>query len=78
MVKGGGSSTVLAVIARHQAQIGNVTDALRTIKKIPAPEVRCDALRGVAEQQASKGYYAGMRETLDLASVVCPDKDPHP
>ena len=43
-LKGGGSSTVLAFLARRQAEKGNLNEALRTAKQISAPEVRSDAL----------------------------------
>lgn len=42
--------------------------------QIPAPEVRSDALRWIAQQQAANGDYAGMGETLALARAAYPAK----
>jgi hypothetical protein len=69
-----GFSTVLAVIARRQAETGNANNALRTANQITAPEVRSDALEWIAEQQGANGDYAGMRKTLALASAAYPSR----
>ncbi len=71
-LKGGGSSTVFAFIARRQAEKGNIDEALRTTEQIQAPGVRSDALKWIAQQQAANGDYSRARKTLALARAAYP------
>jgi tetratricopeptide (TPR) repeat protein len=71
-LNGSQSSTVFAFMAKRQTEKGNIDEALRTTKQIEAPEVRSDALKGIAEQQAAKGDYSTARKTLALATAANP------
>jgi len=71
-LEGGGSSTVFAFIAQRQAEKANIEEAVHTTKQIEAPEVRSDALKWIAQRQASKGDYSGARKTFALARVAYP------
>ena len=68
----GQSSTVFAFMAGRQAENGNIEGALRRTEQIEAPEVRSDALVGIAQQQAATGDYSGARKTFARARVVHP------
>jgi aminopeptidase N len=71
-LKDGQSSTVFAFIAQRQAEMGNINEALRTTEQIEAPEVRSDALKRIAQQQAANGDYSGARKTFARARVAYP------
>jgi tetratricopeptide (TPR) repeat protein len=77
-LKGGGSSTVFAFMARQQAKKGNIAEALGTTDKIQAPEVRSDALEWIGQQQIASRDYAGAQRTFALAKAADPNRHSSP
>jgi tetratricopeptide (TPR) repeat protein len=71
-LNGGQSSTVLAFMARRQSKYGKVDEALRITEQIQVPEVRSDARKWIAQQQAARGDYSEARKTLALAKAAYP------
>ena len=66
------ASTVLANVVWAQADKGNIEIAIRTSKRVTAPEVRSDALRALAIRQSAAGDFTGARKSLAEASAVDP------
>jgi len=66
----GNASTVFWSLGCRQASKGKIAQALRTTEHIQAPEVRSDALKSIAQQQAANGDYAGARKTMALARAA--------
>jgi tetratricopeptide (TPR) repeat protein len=74
----GESSTVFANVAWAQADKGNIEQALRTSKNVPAPEVRSDVLRRLASRQSAAGDDRGARRSMSEANIAYPAQKSSP